>query len=374
MFANGAWDRPPGRCFGSKPEDISPNLVDPADLRIGDVLLFSGTDDASLSAQFLDDCLFDHVALVVEAPPGPDSNVPWIADIGVAKQGFRPLYKYALPQGVLVRRHRNPGAGVVASRQAHATMVDVEEYDWERILLVILTSLTRFSPLLKRLDDDPKKLGANAARFVMTMHNLMALIGQRNPSLQAKNRKICVTFVAECFDVFDHEPAETSDQYYGLHVPQRPMGGLLEWVASGRKFIDYLADGYDSSTVGAENFNADAVIDGLYASFNFTGSHRAMKPDQELDYGREYELRLSVVQATATMLRLFGWTPGMEFFTQPTYKPDTQALQAAAVYLLDQLMQQRYVLTVSDIVMSNSLADIGRLDLDKLKRTDRTPT
>jgi hypothetical protein len=336
------------------------------------VLLFSGTDNASLSAQFLDDCLFDHVALVVEAPPGEDSTVPWIADIGVSKQGFRPLYKYALPQGILVRRHRNPGAGVAASTQAHATMVEVEEYDWERILLVILISLTRFSPLLKRLDGDKEKLGENAARFVMTMHNLMALIGLRNPNLQAKNRKICVTFIAECFDVFDHEPAEATDHYYGLHVPQRPMGGLLEWVASGRKFLDYLTDGYDSSTVWPEDFDPDAVVDSLYASFNFSGSHKAMKPDQELDFGREYELRLSVVQATATMLRLFGWTPGMAVFTKPTYKPTPQALQAAAVYMLDQLMQQRYVLTVSDIVMSKSLADIGRLDVNKLRRTDRT--
>ncbi len=366
-------DRPPGRSFGSNPDAISPILVDPADLEIGDVLLFSGIDDASVSAQFLDDCLFDHVALVVEAPSGKTSNFPWIADIGVMKQGFRSLDKYARPQGVLVRRHRTRGAGPVASAEAHATMPEVEEYDWERILLVIFLSLTRFSPLLKRLDDNEKTLGANAARFVMTMHNLMALVGARNPDLEPKNRKICVGFVAECFDVFDHDPAESADQYYGLHVPQRPIGGLLEWVASGRKFIDYLTDGRDSSTDMPTEFDADGAMNNLYTYFGFTGSQKTMKPGQELTPRRENELRLSVIQATSTMLRLLGWTPGMEVFTQPSYKPNAQAMQAAAVYLLDQLMQQRYVLTVADIALSKSLVDVGRLDLSKLTGSDRTP-
>jgi hypothetical protein len=362
-----SWDRPPGKCFGANPVDISPNLVDPSELLIGDVLLFSGTDEASLSAQFLDDCLFDHVALVVDAPPGKESKFPWIADIGAAKQGFRSLDRYALPQGVLVRRHRNRGAGIVANERAHATMPDVVEYDWERILLVILTSLTRFSPLLKRLDNDEKRLGENAARFVMTMHNLMALIGQRNSDLEPKNRKICVTFVADCFDLFDHEPVRLDDQYHGLHVPLRPTGGLLEWVASGRKFLDYLADGVDSSSEVVD-FDSNSIVDILWGQFGFKGSQPTFKRGQRLDAQKELELRVSVVQATEAVLRLLGWTPDMAIFTKPKANPSLKSLQAAAVYLLDQLMQQRFVLTVADIMLSKSLVDIGRLDLTKLRQ------
>jgi hypothetical protein len=312
--------------------------------------------------------MFDHVALVVEPPVGRAADFPWIADIGVAKQGFRSLDRCLRPQGILVRRHRNPGAGAIASRQAHSLMTDVTGYDWERILLVIITSLTRFSPLLKRLDDDPKQLGVNAARFIATVHNLMALIGQEHPKEQVANKAICVTFVADCFDSFDHEPVNDDDQYYGLQVPLRPMGGLLEWVASGQKWVDYLADGRDSASDIPASFDEDEIVENLYRQLGFSGSARTVKPDQDFDSKAEDNLRLSVVQATEAMLRLLGWDPTMALFTKPNSKPSPKALRAAALYLLDQLLQQRYVLTVADIMLSKSLVDIGQLDLSKLER------
>jgi hypothetical protein len=340
----------------------SGELISHEALEPGDVLLFSSENDESFAIQFFDDCIFDHVALVV-SPPEDDSSGkgPWICDVGITKQRIIPLRSYAMvPKAVLVRRHRIPSWRMAVNNKTHELIVDVEAYDFDRLLLVMFTSLVRFSPQLKQLGERPRR-PADPARFVGGIHFLMALIGQNNPQVPRKRRHICVTLLAESFDVGDHEPMIEGDSYYGLHVPERPTGGLLEWVASGEPFLNYLANGESPYSGARIGFDPNALLHKLYSAYGFPSTRLFMRPGEDFDQQREEDLKRAVVNATDALLRLLGWNPnGKRVDVSP------KALQATAMWMLDELLKHRHVLTQSDIMDSKSLYDVGFLDVGKV--------
>jgi hypothetical protein len=337
-------------------------------LEPGDVLLFCGSDLVSGGVRFFDDCLFDHVALVVQKEDEPGLG-PLIADVVFKTQAIRNLSDYERkPLAILVRRHRMPGASAPVTAKAQTLMSELVDYDHEELLLMVCVSLTRFSPRLKQLGADERRPVAEAAAFVYGIHNLLTTVASKIANPIEGEKRICVTFVAESFAVGDHEPILNEDQYYGLHIPDRPMGGLLQWVASGKTFVEYLQAGFDPETEPDEDFNPRAVLLNLYGRYGFGASDLPMGPSDQLTANKENDLRFAVVTAAENVLKLLGWRPDEKY-----QEPEPQFLEASALYMLDQLLKRRSILTQQDITLTKSLVDIGQVDLSSVLWKTREP-
>lgn len=334
----------------------------------GDVLLFCGSDLVSGGVRFFDDCMFDHVALVVRGEEESGQG-PWIADVVFQTQEIRTLSGYERePLAVLVRRHRIEGASGPVSAKAQTLMSELVDYDFEELLLMVCVSLTRFSPRLKQLGDSERRPVADAAMFVYGIHNLLTSVALRIENPIVGEKRICVAFVAESFDVGDHEPILDTDQYYGLQIPDRPMGGLLAWVASGKKFAEYLSAGIDPETEPDEEFDPRGMLLDMYRRYGFGGSDLPMGPSDELTENKEQDLRFAVVSAAESVLKLLGWRPDANY-----REPTPQFLEASALYMLDQLLKRRSILTQHDITLTKSLVDIGQVDLTTVSWRPREP-
>ncbi len=356
------------RGFTASIRDLPGPAIDAADLEPGDVLLFCGSDRVSGGVRFFDDCLFDHLALVIEKE-SESGNGPLIADVVFQTQAIRPLSEYERkPLGILVRRHRVKGWREPVVAKAEKLMSELVGYDHQELLLMVCISLTRFSPRLKQLGDSEIRPVAEAAAFVYGLHNLLNTIAGDLETPVTGTKKICVTFVAESFEVGTHEPIKDDDQYFGLSIPDRPMGGLLQWVASGKTFVEYLKAGFDPETEPDDDFDTRLVMLDLYGRYGFGASDMPMGPSDELTANKEQDIRFAVVTAAESVLKLLGWRPDQGY-----QEPEPQFLEASALYMLDQLLKRRTILTQHDITLTKSLVDAGHVDLSTVSWQTRDP-
>lgn len=358
----------PDRSLTASLDDLKGHDVSPDDLEPGDVLAFRGSDDLSRVVQIFDDCFFDHVSLVVPAPPGRDDDEgPWITDVGPRSQKIRRLVDYGDPaEAVLVRRHRNPNWRCPVTERALQLMQGIDGYDFDRLLLVILISLTKFTPRLTQLDRDGD--GRVVARFLATVQGILNLVHDRLDLPMSGNARLCVTHLAESFDVGDHAPLKPTDAYYGLAIPNVASTGLLAWVASGEEFLALLDRNRPRSEHDPFDFDPDDALVRLYAGYGFSLSSRGPVSRSDTTAEIEPKLRMATLQAADLALRLLGWRP-----TGSYVAPSPRSLQACAAYLLDQLLKQRFVVCQSDIVQSRSLFDVGLLRLEAVPWTRRRP-
>jgi hypothetical protein len=358
--------------------------LEPHELKPGDAVCFSGQAPVSTSIRFFDDCRYDHVALIAEPDPdatlNPDYCGVWVIDIGFYGVRHYPIEEYDdLPDAVIVRRHRNPTWQGPVLERAHELVHQTSSYNWERVLLLIVVSLTRFAPQLKhnaeqwagkseadqnettqefrnRMGRDPKRFVANLAMLLTVVEQNLAVRGEK---------RICVDFVHDSFDVSRTGTFDENDDYYGLVIRRRgEPDGLLAWAASADDFLDYLAMGSSPEVADENSIDPDAAVRALYSSAELLPSQVPFLPNKEIE---DDELRRVIVVTARTALRLLGWKP-QESTPIP---PAESGSRAIASYLLDQLLKHRFLLTPFDLAATKSLYDAGHLDVSKIGWTYR---
>ncbi len=374
------------RCYAAAPDEIDAPRLSPGDLLPGDVLLFRGTHPVSNGIRFWDDCNFDHCAMIVETPtdqailsrfPESTRSSPWIRDISYEGTRLYPLATYEdLPTYVLVRRHRLSGWREHVLRQEQHLADTTSGYGFNHLITLVIASLTRTAARLRenseRWDGSEvsslpleRRVGADARMFAANVHALFDFImsNQEKASKQAKApgvERICAEYVHDSFDVASDDHLGEGSLYYGLVLEPRPNDGLLAWAASGRTFLEFLSEGSLPSVPDSEPFKPTEELNRLERDLGISVSVLPYRDPQAVT---DEDLRRAVVNSAYTVLKTLGWRPDK---SAPTFPPAPEAIPAMALFLLDQLLKRRHLISQFDIASTKSLFDAGLLRTDEV--------
>lgn len=335
--------------------------LQPEHLVPGDVMLFRGSDATSIGIQFVDGSPYDHSAIIAPSPDG-DPRLHMF-DVGFIGANTRPVAEYPrvdapdLPSVILVRRHRVPNGNDVVVRRAREIVADTVGYDFERLLVMVLTGLTRFSPGLWGFGDPTKAEEDRAAVFIFNLHQLFR---RKARDLNGALR-VCSDLVKESFDVFAAD-AGSNDPYYGLVFPHEPLDGLLNWAAS----FDTLRDWTNLAATQRPSLNPDPSVEPARLMYDlYTQFGLAMSDMRSADQGVSTdELRASVRTAADLVLSFLGVrSDKLSIGDAPP-----EASRAAALYLFDQFLRRGASISPRNIYSCPSLFDLGYVDMDTLRK------
>lgn len=331
----------------------------PSELRPGDLMLFRGDDPASRGIQLIDDGRYDHTAIV--APP-LDERL-WMYDVGFVGSRHRPVVEYPrvdnvlIPEEILVLRHRIHGWRQPVVRAAGDLVDQIATYDFERLLFLVLVSLTRFSSKLAANADPSVPLESQAAQFADGVFSMFRrVVADAQPP--AKVKRICGEFVRDVFDVFDDDGIDDpAGRYFGLVLPDEPIDGLLQWAAGHRNFSDWLELGVRTRIGASPDHDPAAVLRDLRDAYQLTS---AKIERASLDVP---EFRDRIVTTAELVVRMLGVLPA-----NAMARPAPAAVEASAWYMLDQILRRGQLVTPRNILNSGSLAEVGFVDIVALRR------
>jgi hypothetical protein len=322
---------------------------------------------------------FDHVTLA--APPkDPHDTRLWMYDVGFVGLIHRPVVEYPrphapqIPELVAVMRHRIEGWRSPVLANASAIATHPAAYDFERLLQLIFSMLTRFSSRLPDTDfgllEDGAPMETKAAIFARGITDMFLRV--ENSLRDGGEKKICSEFVAEAFATFANTDLDDSaNRYFGLCFPHEPINGLLSWLASHETFTDWISFGREREPQ-ANSEPADdpiALLAEIRAHYDLN-TQAVPRIQQDLDYGdlsktelktqqgeKERALRVSVEGAAVLVLDLLG---------RSQINADV-AKEASALYVLDQFLRRGPIISPRSVRFSPSLYVAGYLDIEQLK-------
>jgi hypothetical protein len=342
------------------------NHLQARDLEVGDILMIAGKSVFSRLVRLIENCNFDHVAIVV--PPNPDHpiygvggpnpcmNEIWITDIGFPGGRWQPLSAYDdTVLSLAVRRHRIPGWRTPVAMRSIEVAQATPAYAWDQLLFLTLVGAPRWTQELRKM----RNKDANA--FVRGFYELIGAI-EKQGDAHLTTRRVCSDLITEscavsCARVGDSGIDET---YYGLVTPTPAHHGLLWWAAGMDELAEFL---YSRKPV-----RGPSVLEYL-----FTGENAAPRPHG--DHSEESDEVTFPGQGripTEELQRILVTTAAKTFGAFLAPPPASELRRASAadrmvLFLLDQSMKHRIVTTPADIVSTPSLYDAGTVDVGSIR-------
>ncbi len=297
---------------GHQVEDLHPS-----EIRVGDLVLFRGSDRVSQAIRDLDGGVYDHCGIVVDT----SGDQPELVD-----QNFRgfsrwPIGSYeARPEAVLVRRHRIGGHEELFVERALEYGRLYPNYAFGRLANIMLVSLVRSLPNIEGFATDSKR------RFAQRMGGIFTLALTQ---LDKTDTGVCVSLPLFVFDAIPDAGPFVVGPYCGLHLEPHDMGGFSEWFPALLRFCELIIE--------------HAPDDG--------NPH----PLDQLQLLIERQLGPGLHPMTERGSRSYDDPSNIE-----------RAALNIATGLLDRLLRDRYIVTPRDMETTRSLFDVGRLDLDQV--------